>query len=593
MKSSIKPIAWTAITALALGVLLGRLWFSGSAGQPASAPDSAVTTSEKSLWTCSMHPQIRQSEPGDCPICGMDLIPLSPPNESDDQAVRLSPFALQLVDVRTAAVGKSKPIKHLRLTGKVQMDERLLVTQSTHIAGRIEQLMVNFTGETIAKGQVIAYLYSPELVTAQQELLAAKKLEKIQPRLYSAAKQKLQNWKLLPQQIDEIAERGEPHEVFPVHADVSGTVVHKAVNPGDYVQRGQELYQIADLSHVWVLFDVYESDMPWINVGDRVEFAVASLPGDTFFGRIVNIDPVIDPQTRTARARVEAANPDHKLKPEMFAKGTLHAELADAARLTVPKTAVMWTGKRSVAYVKTVSETGAAFVLRDVVLEADLGDAYIVESGLQEGEEIVVNGAFTIDAAAQLAGKPSMMNPAGDAPAGKSAHDHAVSPTTKMSALDRETAERSHLSAEAKQALQPLYTAYFDLKDHLVRDDLPQALQAATAYKNALNKVDMTLFSGANHGVWMQHQADFKADLQHIAHIKEIKDLRNSFQSLSNTLISLTESWGSPVGETHILHCPMADDDKGADWLSKEKEVKNPYFGAAMLRCGSVTRTIK
>ncbi len=412
-----KKIIIIALSTLAIGLLLGWLIFGGSS--ETKMDDEHQYTTEmagETVWTCSMHPQIRQGEPGDCPICGMDLIPLDNDDgeELDPMAVSMSPTAMQLADIRTATVGTMDPVKTVRLNGKVQEDERLVSSQSSHIPGRIERLNVNFTGEYVRRGQVIAYIYSPELVTAQEELFEAQKIKETQPQLFKSARAKLKNWKLSDSQIDKILESGTPSDEFPITADISGYVLSKNVNVGDYVKRGEPIYEIANLSRVWVLFDVYESDMPWISKGDQVQFTVQSLPGKTFESKISFLDPVIDPKTRVAKARVEVPNKDNQLKPEMFVSGTVEATLPKKSNnVVVPKTAVMWTGKRSVVYVKNTTGSGVSFMMRDVMLGPGLGDSFIVESGLEEGEEIAVNGTFSIDAAAQLAGKPSMMSPEG------------------------------------------------------------------------------------------------------------------------------------------------------------------------------------
>lgn len=232
--------------------------------------------------------------------------------------------------------------------------------------------------------------------------------------MFNSAKEKLKNWKLTDTQVEQILKAGTPKEEFAVQADVSGYVTEKMVNLGDYIRKGEAIYEIADLSKVWVLFDVYESEMPWIKKDDKVNFTVASLPGETFEGKITFLDPVIDPKTRVAKARVEVSNRGQTLKPEMFASGTVEATLPKKSdNVIVPKTAVMWTGTRSVVYVKNTTASGVSFMMRNVVLGPALGDSFIVESGLTAGEEIAVNGTFSIDAAAQLAGKPSMMNPEG------------------------------------------------------------------------------------------------------------------------------------------------------------------------------------
>ncbi|MBN2424778.1 MAG: efflux RND transporter periplasmic adaptor subunit [Calditrichaceae bacterium] len=412
MKTNIKAVIIIALSTLFAGMVIGGLLFGGPTIEHIDKPDHKVITAGETIWICSMHPQIRQNEPGDCPICGMDLIPLE--NETDvinPLALRMSPAAMQLADIQTMTVQKAQPVKAIYFNGKIEIDERLLFTQSSHIPGRIEALSVNFTGDYMEKGRVIATVYSPELVMAQEELFEARKIKDVQPQLFIAAKEKLKNWKLGEGQINAILSSGQTQEAFPIIADVSGYVTKKMVSPGDYITKGKGLYRMADLSSIWLLLDVYESDLPWIKKGDKVNFTVSALPGDNFSGVIDYIDPVIDPETRVAKARVEAVNKGFKLKPGMFASAVVKARfIGQSKQIIVPKTAVMWTGKRSLVYVKNASETGVSFIHRNVTLGPDLGEAYIVESGLREGEEIAVNGVFSIDAAAQLAGKPSMIN---------------------------------------------------------------------------------------------------------------------------------------------------------------------------------------
>ena len=414
-KSNIRTVI-IAIAALAAGVLIGWMLSGSFSGPEKVEHNHSAGEISNTIWTCSMHPQIRQHEPGVCPICGMDLIPLKDEHAENTMpmAVSMSPTAMQLANVQTMVIGYGSASKTIRLNGKVQADERLLYTQSSHIAGRIEKLMVNFTGDYVAKGQVIATIYSPDLVTAQEELFEARRFKDTQPALFQAAKEKLKNWKLTEEQISRIMESDKAIEQFPVLADVSGYVSRKLVNLGDYIRSGQAVYEIADLSKVWVLFDVYESDMTWIRKGDKITYTVPSLPGEMFSGTVAYIDPVIDPVTRVAKARVEAGNARLHLKPEMFASGSVEFRIKAASNtVIIPKTAVLWTGRRSLVYVKNTTAQGLSFIMREITLGAELDGACVVESGLQPGEEIAVNGTFSIDAAAQLAGKPSMMNPEG------------------------------------------------------------------------------------------------------------------------------------------------------------------------------------
>ena len=546
------------------------------------------------IWTCSMHPQIRKNEAGDCPICGMDLIPLQEDDSQNDAfAIRMSPTAMQLANIQTAKVGKMKPIKTVSLNGKIQADERQIFTQLTHIEGRIENLKVNFTGEYISKGTQIATIYSPKLLTAQQELFEVQKIKDTQPELFNAAKEKLKSWKLTENQINELLETGTTREEFPILADVSGYVIDKMVNLGDYVRQGEGLYRVANLSQVWVLFDIYESELAWIQKGDKVNYSIESLPSQNFEGTISFIDPFIDPKTRVAQARVIVPNSDLKLKPEMFVSGEVKADLAsnntsknkesqNSEKITIPKTSVMWTGERSVVYVRQESEKGIDFVMREVKLGLALGDSYIIEEGLQEGEEIAINGTFSIDAAAQLAGKPSMMN---------SKEIEKTETTTKNK--DKNPIKKTSISKTAKKSLEPVYDAYFELKNALTKDDLPTAKKASEKMTSSLAKINMSLFGGESHNLYMKYSSNLKEELQHLPHVEKIEAARQKFQAISETMVAMSQSFEPLENIIYVQFCPMADNNKGANWISKDKEIKNPYFGKSMLTCGEVSLEIK
>jgi len=400
---------------LLLGILTGWILFHPSQKKD-EKHDHSTEVVQGTIWTCAMHPQIRMSEPGKCPICGMDLIPLGQNGNSsiDPAAIRLTKEASQLANVLTTVVSKQKPVKEVRLYGKVQADEKLFQSQVAHVPGRIERLAVNFTGEAIVKGQVLAEIYSPELITAQQELLETIKTKQIQPEFYEASKEKLRQWKLTEDQIAKIENSGAVQNNFMVVSNTSGTVIDRRVNTGDHVSEGTVLFEIADLSKVWVMFDAYESDLQFLRIGAKIAFTLQAFPGTDYSGTIAFIDPVIDPVTRVAKVRVESGNQSGKLKPEMFATGIVSATLNQYRNnIIIPRSAVLWTGKRSIVYVKQPDTDESIFKLREVELGPMLGDSYVITDGLTEGEEIVTQGTFSVDAAAQLEGKPSMMNPRG------------------------------------------------------------------------------------------------------------------------------------------------------------------------------------
>ena len=396
------------------GFFLGWLFFH-SPGKTEDKHDHTAEATKGTIWTCAMHPQIRMNAPGKCPICGMDLIPLTEGGTNTDLgAIHMTKEAAQLANVITTVVSKQNPVKDIRLYGKVQADERLLQSQVSYLPGRIEKLFVNFTGEVVRKGQTLALIYSPELVTAQQELLETAATKSSQPVLYEAAKDKLRQWKLSENQIASIESSGKVKTDFEVFANTSGIVSARRVNNGDFISPGTVLFEVADLSHIWIMFDAYESDLPYLSQGQKVSFTIQALPGANYSGNISFIDPVLDPVTRVARVRVEISNQGGKLKPEMFATGIINANLNQyQGKLVIPRSAVLWTGKRSVVYVKQAGSDEPIFKIRSVELGPMLGNSYVVENGLMDGEEIVTQGAFSVDASAQLEGKPSMMNPQG------------------------------------------------------------------------------------------------------------------------------------------------------------------------------------
>ncbi|MFD0834809.1 efflux RND transporter periplasmic adaptor subunit [Mariniflexile aquimaris] len=581
---------------LFVGLLLGWMIFGGNDASKFEHDHNAKEGTE-TIWTCSMHPQIQMKEPGQCPLCGMDLIPLES-NESamDPNAIQMTEDAMKLANIQTMTVGGGNGAnKKLALNGKVQIDERKLYTQSTHIPGRIERLHINFTGEKVSRGQTLAMVYSPELVTAQEELLQANRIKEAQPELFEAAKQKLGNWKIGSATINKILSSNKPIQQFPITADVSGIITAKKVDLGDYVGQGMPIYEIADLSSLWVLFDVYESDMPWVKVGNKISYTIQSLPGETFEGVVTFIDPLINPQTRVASARVEVKNSENKLKPEMFASGIVNNSLATTSLkdMVIPKSAVMWTGERSVVYIKSIVSNKVSFKLRNVTLGASLGDAYIIKDGLSEGEEIVINGTFAVDAASQLAGKPSMMSPDGGKAITGHNHGSETAPASNVSETKDKNPKSVSISQKAKDNLKPIFENYLEMKDALTNDNLEAAKKSGNNLLKSVENVNMALFTGESHNIWMSLSTELKTSLEHLGHFKTLEELRKAFLQVSKSIINLETTFNPNDKPLYVLHCPMANNNKGADWISASKEVRNPYYGKSMLTCGEVSKELK
>jgi len=585
----------TIAIALVAGVLLGWLLFGNAEGVKNSNNEATQTehehSEEQTTWTCSMHPQIKQDEPGDCPICGMDLIPQSSMGNDDDNInpdeIMMSESAAKLAEIQTTKVKREVPENTLFLQGKIKPDERNIAELTARFGGRIEKLFVNFTGQQVQKGEKLATIYSPEMITAQRELLEAMKFKESRPQLYRATRAKLKLWDLSNEQIDAIEQQGEPKNYFDVLSPISGTVMNRHVAKGDYIKVGNPLFRVVKLTNVWVLFDAYETDLPWIEIGDSVHIKINAIPGKAYKTTVSFIDPFIDPQTRTAKVRAELNNNDRKLKPEMFATGTFRSEIAiNTKELMIPKTSVLWTGKRSVVYVKVPDRENPSFIYREIELGAEAGDNYVVADGLHEGEEIATNGVFKIDAAAQLEGKKSMMNSeSGAMPAG---HDHGAQESEETHTIQAVSA-----SLEFMKQLKSFYEAYLEMNEAFIESDAAKVSKTAKTAVTALENIEMGLLEGDAHMAWMDQLEILSPALKNIAKNNDLEKQRLEYATFNLTFYKSLKMFGLDNDTTYYQYCSMANGDEGAYWFSETKEIRNPYFGDMMLSCGETRDTLK
>jgi Cu(I)/Ag(I) efflux system membrane fusion protein len=568
--SSLGIKKWLLFLALfGIGILVGAL-FLGGEGDKVETPIAEVAATE---FTCSMHPQIRQSD-GDCPICGMELIPVDQRASSEnDLEIKMSEAAVKIAEIRLAKVKKQRASRKIHLAGKIKVDERKINMQTSHFSGRVDKLLINYTGEHINKGAIIGYIYSPDLVTAQKELLEAEKIKVAYPEIFKAAKRKLKNWKISDSQIEDILNQKEPIESFPMLSDHEGIVLSEIVKQGDYISKGDELFEITNLSELWILFDAYENDIPWIKESDTIEYEVHSLPGEKFSAAVSFIDPIINVKTRVAEVRVSVDNRDGRLKPEMFASGKISSNLAgNEKHIIVPKSAVLWTGKRSVVYVKTKSDNGLSFMMRQVVLGSDLGDTYIVKEGLDEGEEVAANGAFSIDASAQLAGKTSMMNPP---------------PSNKGIASTLDILNGVETSIKSSAYITNVLSTYIAVCVALSADDFATAREKSRILYQSVQTDDFSQLVDENQEV----ANAFKEAVASFVSKKNLDGARKELPLLTEKMASLIK--GKAFNQTvYVQYCPMANDNAGAHWLSFEPDISNPYFGASMLHCGETQLSI-
>ena len=428
------------------------------------------------LWTCSMHPQVKLPEPGRCPFCNMDLIPLEKPkNLPGDDPFFLATATKALAKIETVVVKKDLVAKQIYLSGRVVPDASLMKNVSARVDGRLEKMYISFVGTQVRKGDHLYRIYSPDLVQAQQSLIQSKRrYELAQAKsqdqenasflessrvAYRSAKEKLRLYGFATAYIESLAAESTFKDFLDIYSEHQGVVMSKKVEAGDYVQVGTVIYELADLSTVWVVFDVYEQDIPWVRYGEKITVKFPSWSGQEHRRRIAYVSPMLAANSRTAQIRVSLPNSNLLIKPGMFAEGLIRAELTEAGllidneladkyispmhpeiirqapgvcpvcgtplvkaaelgytfssqqhkKIIIPKSAPLITGKRAVVYVEEKTAEGFFYQLREVVLGPRTGDYYVVEAGLAEEEKVVSQGAFVIDSARELEAKQSMM----------------------------------------------------------------------------------------------------------------------------------------------------------------------------------------
>lgn len=601
-----KQIAQTSGLLLA-GLLLGWLFFGGSSGDQSQSMDEHIEethTNEQGqvVYTCSMHPNVRESEPGNCPICGMELIPanqLDAQESAGEYEVRMTEAAAQLAEVQTTKATMAPAVKKIRMPGKVTADETRISNVTAHFPGRITQLYVDFTGARIDEGQRLASIYSPQLLSAQRELLETLKHKESNANLYEATRRKLELWELPEEEIQRIEQSGKVINELDIVSPATGYVTERNISEQDHVQEGTVMYEIANLSSVWITFEVYESDIAYLNEGDEVSFTVSSYPGETFNAEITYIDPVLDMQSRTATVRAEASNSDRRLKPNMLAEGTVSSKiLGGKPQLLIPKSAVLWTGERSVVYVQKQDEEQPTFEFREVELGPRVGDQYVIKSGIEAREKVVINGNFKIDSAAQLAGKASMMNrePDGSMPTG---HNHGSMNGSSEMEEGSDSNHENHQPGEADtighqhtEHLSQLVDDYLKMKKALAVDRFDEAKNHLGAFSNeVLTNEEMNHHSEHANMHAKHHQAMVKA-VNEAQAAENIGMLRSAFTEISDQLVKAVENQGFEAKELYWQYCPMAINGEGAYWLDDEKAIANPYMGQQMPGCGSSEKRI-
>ncbi len=385
--------------------------------QTQAVADKAESHQHK-MFHCPMHPTYTADKMGECPICGMNLVPIPDTDKVETAvgmgtkglaSVTISPVASKRLGLTYGTVELKQLSRDIRTSARIAVDETRQVRVTSRIEGWVEKLNVNVTGQLVKKGAPLLSIYSPELVEAQQELLTAvamvreftgkeyETLARQGQNLLQAARQRLKLWEITDKQITQIENSGETQKTLTLFAPASGVVSEKMVLPGQKIMAGESLMLITDLTHVWGLVDIYEVDLPYVKIGTALEITLPNQPEQSFPGKIVFLDPTLDPMTRTLKARFEIANPEFYFKPEMYADARLKIELGE--KLTIPGSAVMRGGDRD--YVFVVGKENQLLPV-EVKIGARSGELFELISGLYEGDKVVTSANFLIDSESSL-----------------------------------------------------------------------------------------------------------------------------------------------------------------------------------------------
>ncbi|MFC1462673.1 efflux RND transporter periplasmic adaptor subunit [Verrucomicrobiota bacterium] len=378
---------------------------------------SAKTGESGATYACPMLCVPPTSKPGKCPVCGMALERVDDAGSGDtgSASIALSERSRKLAKIETAAVERKPVAAEVRMTGKVTVDETRVTHITARVAGRIDKVFADFTGQAVEKGSKLVLLYSPELLAAQEELIQA--IRHKNPDVIEAARGKLKLFELTEDQIKEIEQTKAASDHTAIFSPAAGAIIMMNAIEGTYVKTGSRMYTIADLSSVWVTLEAYESDVGLLRVGQQAEFSARTHPGKTFKGTVAFIDPVLNEKTRTAGVRLNVPNKDGSLKPGTLVQAMVKSPIGTREKppLVIPAAAPLITGKRAIVYVGT--DTEGKYEGREITLGPRAGRYYTVLRGLTEGDRVVVRGNFRIDSALQIMGRPSMMRPAAQPPA--------------------------------------------------------------------------------------------------------------------------------------------------------------------------------
>lgn len=602
-----------ALAVFLAGVIAGYFFF----GNNINTIDASIKTSQQQaeIWTCSMHPQVRKSTAGKCPICSMDLILLTQNVDSGaDNVLTLSAAARELAEVRTAPVVSGLATRTIRLPGTIKLDETRVKNVTAWVGGRIEKLYVNYTGIPVRQGDHMAEFYSPDLIAAQEELIRTAGND----NLHKAVIERLLRWGISAQQIEIFKTRKSPADLVTINSPSTGIVIEQAVKEGTYVNQGTRMFSIADMNHLWLIASVYERDIQWLRYGQAVECEFEAFPGKIFPGTISFISPVLSPESRTVDARINIKNSNGMLKPNMFGRVTIKVSIGSNGEvinpamagkwispmhpevvkdgpgqcdvcgmdlvpiesmglktashgnlpLIVPESAVLWSGSRSLTFKEVAGEKGVYETVETLV--GPLVDSgYLVFAGLEKGDRVVVEGAFKIDSEQQIRGRNSMMSP------------HRDTSEPEIVVISSE-----ELVEDDLKIIETLMKYSLTISEKLAEDDLGATNVAAMNAHEQLAPLKKSAVKS------LSDIADqLMPILMNLAASKDIKVAREELFKLTGALKKLIALADGNLGfAVYENFCPMAFDNKGAIWLQLPPQLANPYFGKMMLRCGSTKK---
>lgn len=532
----------------------------------------------KQLYQCSMHPNVISDKPGVCPICGMDLQPvtqISAKGISGRAPVELTGLQEQLINIRTSPVTKAPFDQTLRAVGRVVVNEENTATLNSRVMGWVEQLYVDKTGERVGKGQSLLEIYSPALYSAQQDFMIVYNRAQesgASDGLLESARKRLELWGISDEQVRELEQTGTPSLTLTLTAPLAGTVIDKQVVAAQMVEPGMPLYRIADLSEVWVLAELYESELPLVEIGQKATVTTRAYPGRQWEGRVDFIYPFLQGKTRTNQVRVVLPNADGLLKPDMYVDVELARDLGPS--LSVPASSIFDTGKRQYVFVE---QSDGIFVPTLVQLGPRVGDRQLIRSGVEPGDEVVVDGNFLLDSESQLKAVASGMGD--EAPAAADDPDEVPGPIA--------------LPDAAQELYSPLLESYLSIHHALANDELEGLSTEAAKLREQVNIIaDSDVRPSDQTDIYQQRVEELHNSVQNFS-AGSLDEARIAFGNVSFDLIALLTQFPPPFGTAlHVVNCPMWEKSP-ARWIQTQEQIVNPFMGQQMPSCGELVSTIE